>query len=196
MLGKRIAEITRKTTETEINLTLNLDGSGRYEIETGIPFFDHMLASYARHGKFDLVLNALGDVHIDGHHTVEDVGICLGQALDICWGDKKGIKRYGHSIIPMDEALILCAIDISGRSFLAFDVEFPSSRVGDFDTELVEEFLRALAVNARINLHVKKLAGRNCHHIIEGIFKSLGITLSGAASITAGDSIPSTKGVL
>jgi len=192
---KRISEITRKTAETEIAVKLDLDGTGKYEVDTGIPFLDHMLCLCSKHGNFDLKLWARGDIHVDYHHTVEDIGICLGKAIDACLGNKMGISRYGHTITPMDEALVLIAIDISGRGFLAYDVEFPSSRVGNFDTELVEEFLRALAVNAKITLHVKLLAGRNCHHIIEAIFKGLGRSLDQSTGVTQ-NTLPSTKGVL
>lgn len=196
MNRERTTSVNRKTAETEIAITLDLDGTGRYEVDTGVPFLDHMLCLWTKHGSFDLKLQARGDVHIDYHHTVEDIGICMGKALDTCLGDKKGISRYGHTITPMDEALVLIAVDISGRGYLAYDVEFPSSQVGNFDTELVEEFLRALAANAKITLHVKKFAGRNCHHIIEAIFKGLGRSLKIAAGVTGSDSLPSTKGVL
>ncbi|MTI85965.1 MAG: imidazoleglycerol-phosphate dehydratase HisB [Firmicutes bacterium] len=193
---KRIAEINRNTTETQISIGLDLDGTGKYNVDSSVPFLDHMLSLFAKHSNFDLNLQARGDIHIDYHHTVEDIGICMGKAIDSCLENKKGICRYGHSITPMDEALVLIAADISGRAFLAYDVEFPSMQVGNFDIELVEEFLRAFAQNAKITLHVKKLAGRNCHHIIEGIFKGLGRSLSQATKLGQQNGIPSTKGIL
>lgn len=177
-------------------MNLDLDGTGEYKVDSGIPFLDHMLCLWSKHGNFNLELFARGDVHIDYHHTVEDIGICLGKAIDTCLEDKRGITRYGHAITPMDEALILISIDISGRGFLAFNVEFPSPKVGNFDTELVEEFLRALAINAKITLHVQKLAGRNCHHIIEAIFKGLGRALRQSTGLDRPDNLPTTKGVL
>jgi len=196
MSVQRQAEISRKTSETEILLRLQLDGKGSYHVDSGVPFLDHMLSLMSKHGGFDLELKAKGDIHIDYHHTVEDIGICLGKAINKCLENKKGINRYGHSIVPMDEALVLTAVDISGRSFLAFDVDFPATSVGNFDTELVEEFLRALTENAKITLHVKKLAGRNCHHIIEAIFKGLGRTLNQSTALGRQRDLPSTKGVL
>lgn len=195
---KRSTEINRNTTEAKIDLKLNLDGTGMYKIDTGIPFFDHMLCLLTKHGMFDLEMQASGDIEVDYHHTVEDIGICLGKAINTCLIDKKGITRYGHTITPMDEALILTAIDISGRGYLSFNVEFPSSKVGNFDTELVEEFLYAFAINSQISLHVMKMSGRNCHHIIEAIFKGLGRCLAQSIKINAGyeDILPSTKGLL
>lgn len=178
----RIAEITRQTAETSITASLNLDGAGRSEITTGIGFFDHMLILFAKHGFFDLNVNALGDLHIDGHHTVEDTGIVLGQALFKALGDKSGIKRYGTVFVPMDEALVMVSLDISGRPFLAFDVEIPTERIGTFDSELVEEFLRALVVHAGLTLHVRLITGKNAHHIVEGVFKALGRALDEATS--------------
>lgn len=178
----RIAEITRQTAETSITASLNLDGTGRSEITTGIGFFDHMLILFAKHGFFDLNVNALGDLHIDGHHTVEDTGIVLGQALFKALGDKSGIKRYGTVFVPMDEALVMVSLDISGRPFLAFDVEIPTERIGTFDSELVEEFLRALVVHAGLTLHVRLITGKNAHHIVEGVFKALGRALDEATS--------------
>lgn len=178
----RIAEITRQTAETSITASLNLDGTGRSEITTGIGFFDHMLILFAKHGFFDLNVNALGDLHIDGHHTVEDTGIVLGQALFKALGDKSGIKRYGTVFVPMDEALVMVSLDISGRPFLAFDVEIPTERIGTFDSELVEEFLRALVVHAGLTLHVRLITGKNAHHIVEGVFKALGRVLDEATS--------------
>lgn len=197
MQEQRKAQVSRRTGETEVILSLNLDGTGIYRVETGLPFFDHMLSLWARHGAFDLEVTARGDLAVDGHHTVEDVGICLGQVLKAAIGEKAGIIRYGHALIPMDEALALVAVDFSGRGFLAFRVNLPSPRVGDFDTELVEEFLRALAVNGEFTLHVQLLAGTNTHHIIEAVFKALGRALREAAGYDYRlNGIPSTKGVL
>ena len=193
----RTAKITRDTTETQINLTVNLDGSGTGQIDSAVPFLDHMLTLLARHGAFDLSLQARGDIDIDAHHTVEDVGICLGQALSRALGDKAGITRYGHALVPMDEALVLVAVDLSGRSHLSFQVDLPTARVGNFDTELVEEFMRALVNNAGLTLHVNMLAGKNTHHIIEAIFKALGRALRAAwTKDPRATGIPSTKGVL
>lgn len=193
----RTAKITRDTTETQINLTVNLDGSGTGQIDSAVPFLDHMLTLLARHGAFDLSLQARGDIDIDAHHTVEDVGICLGQAFSRALGDKAGITRYGHALVPMDEALVLVAVDLSGRSHLSFQVDLPTARVGNFDTELVEEFMRALVNNAGLTLHVNMLAGKNTHHIIEAIFKALGRALRAAwTKDPRATGIPSTKGVL
>ena len=193
----RTAKITRDTTETQINLTVNLDGSGTGQIDSAVPFLDHMLTLLARHGAFDLSLQARGDIDIDAHHTVEDVGICLGQALSRALGDKAGITRYGHALVPMDEALVQVAVDLSGRSHLSFQVDLPTARVGNFDTELVEEFMRALVNNAGLTLHVNMLAGKNTHHIIEAIFKALGRALRAAwTKDPRATGIPSTKGVL
>ena len=190
--------IDRKTAETDINLSLELDGKGKSEIDTGCGFLDHMLTLLASHGRFDLTVKCVGDVQVDYHHTVEDVGICLGEAFAKALGDKKGIERYGSVVIPMDEALILCAVDISGRDFLGFGVEIPSIKVGDFDTELVEEFWFAFVRRAECTLHFKKLAGKNSHHIIEGCFKAAARALRAAVKIDPEriDEIPSTKGVL
>lgn len=188
--------VSRKTKETEINVTLNLDGAGVSWINTGLPFFDHMLQLFARHSSFDLELTARGDLAVDGHHTVEDAGICLGRALREALGEKHGINRYGHAVVPMDEALTLAAVDLSGRGYLAFEAPMPSPRVGDFDTELVEEFLRALALNGEFNLHIRLLAGKNTHHVIESIFKALARSLKEAADLGGGAGIPSTKGTL
>lgn len=211
----RIAEIKRKTAETDITLTLNLDGEGKSEINSGNGFMDHMLTLFAKHGRFDLTVLCNGDTNVDFHHSAEDIGICLGLAFKDALGDMKGICRYGDIILPMDETLILCtadllnnnikdenvilcATDISGRSYLGLDLPLPSSRVGDFDTELVEEFLIAFVNNAKITLHIKELEGKNTHHIIEGTFKALGRTLSKAVGINEKfkNDIPSTKGVL
>ena len=194
----RTADIKRKTGETDISLSLNLDGSGKGEINTGCGFLDHMLSLFKKHGSFDLTVNAKGDTYVDYHHTVEDIGISLGQAFKSALGDKAGIVRYGDTTLPMDEALILTAVDISGRGFFVQDINITSNKVGDFDTELVNEFLIAFSYNAGITLHVRQIAGSNAHHIIEGIFKSLARTLKKAVAIdpTLGGEIPSTKGVL
>ena len=194
----RTSEIKRKTNETDIYLSLNLDGTGKSEIDTGVGFFDHMLTLFASHGMFDLVVKCNGDLEVDAHHTVEDVGICLGMAISEAIGDMKGIKRYADKTIPMDESLILTAVDISGRPHLAFDLEVPAKKVGNFDTELVSEFFLAFVRNAKLTLHIKKLAGRNTHHIIEGCFKSFARTMDEATSIDPRREgvLPSTKGVL
>ena len=178
----RTAEIKRQTGETNITANLTIDGAGRSEIATGIGFFDHMLILFAKHGFFDLRVTAVGDLHIDGHHTVEDTGIVLGQTLLKALGDKSGIKRYGTAFVPMDEALVMVSLDISGRPFLAFDVDIPTERIGTFDSELVEEFLRALVVHAGLTLHVRLITGKNAHHIVEGVFKALGRALDEATS--------------
>ena len=194
----RESVIARKTAETDITLKLNLDGKGVADIATGCGFLDHMLTLFASHGGFDLSVKCNGDTYVDDHHTVEDIGICLGMAFAEALGDKKGITRYGDITLPMDEALILSACDISGRACLCFDAEFPTEKIGTFDTELVEEFLLAFVRNCPMSLHVKKLAGSNSHHIAEGIFKSIARTLKAAVYIDPmlGDEIPSTKGVL
>ena len=194
----RKAEITRTTSETDVLINLNLDGKGTAEIDTATGFLDHMLELFARHGRFDLKVNCTGDIHVDYHHTVEDIGICLGQAFAKALGDKKGIRRYGSTILPMDESLILSAVDISGRGGCYYDMELPTERVGDFDTELDQEFWIAFAQNAGITLHLRKLAGRNTHHILEGAFKSVARSLRTAVSIDpdCSDEIPSTKGTL
>lgn len=194
----RTAEITRNTAETQISLKLNLDGSGKSEIATGVGFLDHMLTLFAKHGRFDLTVSCQGDTWVDDHHTVEDVGIALGQAFKMALGDKKGITRYGSQILPMDEALILTAVDLSGRGYLGYDLQIPTQKVGTFDTELVEEFWLGFIRNAECTLHIRKLSGTNSHHIIEGAFKSAGRSLRAAVAIEAAyaDEIPSTKGVL
>lgn len=194
----RNAEIIRKTAETDIKLSLCLDGTGASTIKTGCGFLDHMLTLLAKHARFDLVVTCTGDTYVDYHHTVEDIGICLGKALAEAMGDKRGIVRYGDICLPMDEALILCAIDISGRGELYYALDIPTEKVGDFDTELCEEFWRAVARDAGMTLHLRQLAGKNSHHIIEGAFKAVGRSLRTALSIDAafaGD-IPSTKGTL
>jgi imidazoleglycerol-phosphate dehydratase len=194
----RVGKIERKTNETDISLSLCLDGKGEHQINTGCGFFDHMLTLFASHSGYDLNVFCKGDVEVDYHHTVEDIGIALGQAFFAALGDKKGICRYGDIILPMDETLILCALDISGRDYLAFDSSFPSSKVGDFDTELCEEFFRAFVRCAGITLHIKKMAGTNTHHIIEGIFKAFARALAKATKIDESkkDVIPSSKGVI
>ena len=194
----RISTINRQTSETNISLILNLDGTGTSAVDTGCGFFDHMLTLFARHGGFDLTLTCKGDTYVDDHHTVEDVGICLGKALAEALGDKRGIKRYGDRILPMDEALILSAVDVSGRGGCFMDMSIPTERVGSFDTQLCEEFFIALAQNGGLTLHVRQLAGRNSHHIIEGAFKSVARSLAEAVSIDEknSDKIPSTKGLL
>ena len=197
-VAERTADINRKTAETDIKLTLNIDGSGKSNVDTGCGFLDHMLTLFARHGRFDLNVTCVGDTYIDYHHTAEDIGISLGKAFSEAIGDKKGIVRYGNFILPMDEALILSAVDISGRSYLAYGLEIPTEKVGDFDTELVEEFWLGFVRNADVTLHIKQLAGTNSHHIIEGAFKSVARSLKVAVSIDKdfADEIPSTKGVL
>jgi len=194
----RSAEITRTTSETDITLALNLDGSGRAELETGIGFLDHMLTALARHALFDLTVHAKGDLHIDYHHTTEDIGIVLGQAFARAIGDKRGIRRYGQALVPMDEALIEAAIDISGRPFLAWTVAFGAPKIGEIDTELFEEFFRAFAMNALVTLHITQRAGRNAHHVAEGCFKALARALRMAAEADPRTSgvVPSTKGAL
>lgn len=211
----RTSTIKRKTAETDITLTLNLDGTGMSDINSGNGFMDHMLTLFAKHGRFDLNVFCKGDTNVDFHHSAEDIGICLGMAFKEALGDMKGINRYADIILPMDETLILCATDIltdnikdenailcatdiSGRSYLGLDLPLPSTRLGDFDTELVEEFLISFVNNAKITLHIKELAGKNTHHIIEGTFKALGRTLSKAVKINEEykNEIPSTKGVL
>ena len=194
----RKSDIVRKTAETDIELTLVLDGKGESNIDSGCGFLDHMLTLFAKHGGFDLSLSCKGDTEVDYHHSVEDIGICLGRAFAESLGDCRGITRYGDMILPMDEALVLCAVDICGRNTLVLRLDIPSQRVGDFDTELVEEFLIAFVREARISLHVRQLEGRNSHHIIEGVFKALGRTLGKAVAIDpkrAGE-IPSTKGTI
>lgn len=194
----RIANITRKTAETDIALSLSLDGKGVSNVKTGCGFLDHMLTLFSKHSHFDLDVECKGDTEVDYHHTTEDVAICLGKAFSEALGDKRGINRYGERVLPMDEALILSAVDISGRSYLAYRLNIPSYRVGDFDTELCEEFWQAFVREARITLHIKQLAGTNSHHIIEGAFKSVARSLSMAAAIDPAyaEDLPSTKGVI
>lgn len=192
----REARITRKTKETDITVELVLDGSGKAKSDTGIPAFDHIMEAFGRHGLFDLDVKAVGDLEIDAHHTVEDVGIVLGQAFDQCLGDRAGIHRFGDIILPMDEALVLAAVDISGRGQLHYDVEVPIEFIGSFETSLVKEFLIALAANMGMTLHVRSLAGENTHHIIEATMKAVGRAVSEAVAIDPrlGGQIPSTKG--
>ena len=194
----RIAEIKRETSETEIYVRLNLDGKGAGNIDTACGFLDHMLELFARHGRFDLTVQCHGDIHVDYHHTVEDIGICLGQAFAKALGNKKGIRRYADTILPMDESLILSAVDISGRGGCYYDMDLPTQKVGDFDTELDQEFWIAFAQNANLTLHLRKMAGRNTHHILEGGFKSVARSLRTAVSIdpACANEIPSTKGLL
>ena len=194
----RTAQITRTTKETDIRLTLNLDGTGKSAIHSGVGFLDHMLTLFAKHGRFDLELTCNGDTEVDDHHSVEDIGIALGQAFEQALGDKRGIVRYGSFILPMDETLILSAVDISGRSYLNYDLQIPTQKVGTFDTELTEEFFLGFVRNANLTLHLKQLEGKNSHHIIEGTFKSVARTLKDAVAIDPAykDEIPSTKGVL
>ena len=192
----RTAEITRKTAETDIMLTLNLDGTGKSTVETGVGFLDHMLTLFAAHGKFDLTVSCQGDTYVDDHHSAEDIGICLGMAFQQALGDKRGITRYGSFLLPMDEALIQTAVDISGRSYLGFGLEIPTEKIGSFDTELVEEFWLAFVRQCPMSLHIRQLAGKNSHHIVEGCFKSVARSLRIAVKSDGTDEIPSTKGVL
>ena len=194
----RTATIDRKTAETDIHLTLKLDGSGMSVIDSGCGFLDHMLTLFAKHGRFDLEVTCKGDVEVDDHHTVEDIGICLGQAFTEALGNKAGICRYGYTILPMDEALILSAVDLSGRAYLAYGLNPPSPRVGTFDTELGEEFWMAFVRTCACTLHIRQLAGKNSHHILEGAFKSVARSLRKAVSVDESlkGEIPSTKGVL
>ena len=194
----RTGNIERKTAETDIKLSLNLDGSGKSNIDTGCGFLDHCLTLFAKHASFDLDVKCIGDINVDYHHTTEDIGICLGDAFSKAIGDMRGICRYGNMILPMDETLILAAIDISGRSYLGYNLDIPASKVGDFDTELTSEFFLAFVRKANITLHLKQLDGKNSHHIIEGTFKAFARALSMACKIdeTKKDEIPSTKGVL
>lgn len=194
----RNAEINRATAETDISLSLNLDGRGSADISTGCGFLDHMLTLFARHGRFDLTVSCKGDTYVDYHHTVEDIGICLGKAFAEALGDKKGIIRYGDIALPMDEALILAAVDISGRGGCYYALDLTAQKVGDYDTELDQEFWIAFAQNAGLTLHIRQLAGRNCHHIMEGAFKSVARSLKAAVAIDPAfaDEVPSTKGML
>jgi imidazoleglycerol-phosphate dehydratase len=195
--NSRKAGLSRKTNETNIELSFTIDGSGNSDIETGVPFMSHMLDLFTKHGQFDLSVNAQGDIEVDGHHTTEDIGICLGQALQKALGDKKGIKRYGNAFVPMDEALAQVVVDLSNRPHLEMRAEFPSEKVGTFDTELVHEFLWKLALEARMNLHVIVHYGHNTHHMIEAVFKALGRALDEATTVDPRiQGVPSTKGML
>lgn len=192
----RTYEISRKTAETDITLSLNLDGTGKSSIRTGCGFLNHMLTLFAAHGKFDLSVQCLGDNDVDDHHSVEDIGIVLGQAFQAALGDKRGITRYGSFLLPMDEALIQTAVDISGRSCLCYGLEIPTQKIGTFDTELVEEFFLGFTRNCPMSLHIRQLAGKNAHHIVEGAFKSVARSLKAAVALDGTNEIPSTKGVL
>ena len=192
----RTCKMTRKTAETDICLELNLDGAGKSSIDTGVGFLNHMLTLFAAHGKFDLTVVCRGDTEVDDHHSVEDIGICLGTAFREALGDKRGITRYGSFLLPMDEALILCAVDLSGRSCLCDELEIPTQKIGTFDTELVEEFLLGFVRSCPMSLHLRQLAGKNAHHIVEGAFKGLGRARKQAVALDGSGEIPSTKGVL
>ncbi len=194
----RQATVNRKTAETDIKLTINLDGTGRALVASGVGFLDHMLILFAKHGRFDLTLSCKGDTEVDDHHSVEDIGIALGEAFRKALGDKRGIKRYGNMILPMDESLILSAVDLSGRCHLGYALDIPTAKVGNFDTELIEEFWYGFCRSAACTLHLRKICGKNSHHIIEGAFKSAARSLSEAVSLDprSADEIPSTKGVL
>ena len=194
----RTASIKRDTKETQIELTLNLDGTGKGEIATGCGFLDHMLTLFARHGDFDLTVTCHGDTDVDYHHSVEDIGICLGKAFTDALGDKRGITRYGQYLLPMDETLVLCACDLSGRDYLGWAVDLPAAKVGDFDTELAKEFWLAFVRNCPASIHIRKMVGENTHHILEAVFKGMGRTLKMAVAPDEKhkDEIPSTKGVL
>ena len=196
-MEKRVAEVTRKTQETDIKVSLNLDGSGVSNITTGIGFFDHMLQGFTKHGFYDMNVTVNGDLNVDGHHTVEDTGIVLGQAISKALGDKKGIKRYGSMILPMDETLVMCAIDLCGRPYFVMDADFEAPMVGDFDTQLVKEFFYAVSYSAAMNLHIKVLSGSNDHHKIEAIFKAFAKALDEASMIDPRiQGVLSTKGAL
>ena len=192
----RTYEISRKTAETDITLFLNLDGTGKSSIDTGCGFLNHMLTLFASHGRFDLTVKCAGDVDVDDHHSVEDIGIVLGQAFQAALGEKRGITRYGSFLLPMDEALIQTAVDISGRACLCYGLEIPTQKIGSFDTELVEEFFLGFTRNCPMSLHIRQLAGKNSHHIVEGTFKSVARSLKVAVALDGTDEIPSTKGVL
>jgi imidazoleglycerol-phosphate dehydratase len=195
--GDRTAEVVRKTRETDITLALNLDGSGRSEVRTGVGFLDHMLELFARHSLMDLSVTCQGDRHVDDHHSTEDVGICLGQALDRALGDRAGIRRYGHAVLPMDETLVTCAVDLGGRPFWVWNAPMPAPKIGTFDSELVADFWQAFTVQGRLNLHVLLHYGRNTHHVSEAIFKGLARALRSACERDPrAEGVPSTKGVL
>lgn len=192
----RIAKISRKTKETSIELVLNLDGTGQPQVKSPVPFLNHMLEAFSKHSGFDLKVTAKGDTHIDDHHTVEDIGICLGMALDKALGDKKGITRYGHFYVPLDEALVRAVVDLSGRNYINFALDLAvKKRIGNFDTELVEDFFRAVVDNGKFNLHLEKIHGRNSHHIVEAAFKGFARALKMAVALDAkSKGVPSTKG--
>ncbi len=192
----RTAKVVRATAETDIGLSMDLDGTGAADVETGVGFFDHMLCALARHSMIDLTLRVKGDTYVDDHHTVEDVGICLGQAFAQALGEMRGVERFGQSLLPMDETLILGAVDLSGRGMLCWDVALPTAKVGTFDTELAKEFWLAFTRKAGCTLHLRKVAGENSHHILEGVFKAAGRSLKQAVALTGDDDIPSTKGSL
>lgn len=195
--GGRVGEVTRKTGETDIRLTLALDGTGRSAVRTGVGFLDHMLTLFARHSLMDLTVECDGDLHVDFHHTTEDIGICLGQAFDSALGDRAGIRRYGHAILPMDETLVTCAVDLSGRPFWVWNAPMPAPKIGEFDSELVADFWHGFTVHARLNLHVLLHYGRNTHHISEAIFKGLARALRSACEVDPRQQgVPSSKGVL
>ena len=195
MSENRISKISRKTKETDITIEINLDGTGKADISTGVGFLDHMLESFARHGLFDLKVKATGDLHVDSHHLIEDTGIVLGQAIKEAVGDKKGINRYGYFILPMDEALVLSAVDLSGRPYLVMDVTFKTPTMGDYDTQMVKEFFYAVSYSAEMNLHLRQLSGENDHHICEACYKAFAKALMGAVSVNARiDDVLSTKG--
>jgi len=191
----RTAKIHRKTKETEVSVELNLDGVGKYQIDTGIGFLDHMLTHLSKHGKIDLVVKAKGDLNVDAHHTVEDIGICLGEGLLKALGDKKGIARYGHSSLPMEDSLANVSVDLSGRAGFIYNAQYRTSKIGDFDVECIEEMLRSFSNNGKFNLHVNVPYGTNSHHIAEAVFKAMGQALEAAVKITGND-VPSTKGIL
>ncbi|HTX67636.1 MAG TPA: imidazoleglycerol-phosphate dehydratase HisB [Thermoleophilia bacterium] len=196
-MPERRAEVRRKTTETDISLSLYLDGEGKADVTTGIGFLDHMLELFAHHGRFDLTVKAGGDLHVDGHHTVEDIGLALGQALREAVGDKRGIRRYGSFLLPMDEALALVALDLSGRPYFVHELQLSGVRIGEFDADLTPHFLRSLATQSGMTLHVRLLAGSDAHHIVEAVFKAFARALAQACELHgAGDEVPSTKGVL
>ena len=194
----RHAEIVRRTAETDIRLTLELDGSGRADIDTGVGFLNHMLTLFARHGRFDLTVRCAGDTDVDDHHSVEDIGICLGMAFAEALGDMAGLQRYGSTILPMDEALVLTAVDLSGRAHLSYEAQLPTQKIGTFDTELVKEFWLGFVRKANVTLHIRQLAGENSHHIAEGMFKSAARTFRAACAVdpSLNGEIPSTKGLL
>jgi imidazoleglycerol-phosphate dehydratase len=194
-MAQRTAQQKRKTNETDIDIQMNLDGEGKYELDTGVGFLDHMLAHFSKHSRIDLVVKAAGDLEVDAHHTVEDVGICLGQCLNEALGDKKGINRYGNSAVPMEDAMANVAVDLSGRAFCAYNANYMTEKIGDFDIECIEEFLRSFSNAGKFNLHINVPYGTNSHHIAEAVFKGLGQSMATAIAIVGTD-VPSTKGTL